>query len=387
MRAWLSSLGIIIGVFSVIVLLSLGEGSQQNILSSIQSLGTNLLTILPWWENATDVRGAAAWRNNRNVFKLTDAQLIEKIPGVAAVSPQINGSRQLIYGSKNTSTTVFGVLPSYLNVRNVKVAFGSFISSDVIQRGEKVVVLGTTVAKNLFWEENPLGKDIQVGKVFFTVIGVMEEQGQSAFTNGDNAVFIPLPVASKRVFGTEYLSLISVSVTSSDTIDQTKEDITNALLRQFNIKNPDDANFSLLDQNQILETISSITAVFKGFLWGIAAISLLVGGIGVMNIMLVSVTERTREIGIRKAVGAMKKDIILQFLTESILLTLLGGVIGIILSLMIVALLNNFWVTSILTSGMIFLAFFFSVTIGIAFGILPAYKAAQLNPIDALRFE
>lgn len=387
LRAGLSSLGIIIGVMSVIVLLALGEGTQKSIVSSIESLWTNLLTLTPGSNQSSqgNVRDIAT-SNQSDIFTQTEVDILRNIPWIAAISPQVSVRKQLIYGAQNTNTTVYGVEPIYQSVRNAELAFGQFITEQDNKEQAKVAVVGSEIVKTLFAGQNPLWEEFRVGNTIFTIIGVMAEKGQSFGGNPDNAIFIPLTTAQHRVIGSSYISSISVSVADASLVTDVQNTIKNVFLRHFGEVNPDEAPFTITNQADLVSSISSITAVFKAFLGGVAAISLLVWGIGVMNIMLVSVTERTREIGIRKAVWARNRDIILQFLTESITLTVFGGVIGIILSMIIIQLLKGV-IDAILTQDMIILASSFSMGIGIVFWILPAYKASRLKPIDALRFE
>lgn len=386
LRSWLSSLGIIIGILSVVVLLAVGQWATQSILSNVESLWTNLLSVTPWWEKQTNVRGAEWARSSSNVLTITESDIIAKLPNVGAVSPEYSSRWQAIYLSQNMQVSVYWVLPSYLTVRNSSVQYGAFISQQNLDNVDKVAVIWSTTAETLFGTENPVGKDIRIGNVILRVIGVMKQKWTSSLGNADSTVFVPLTTAQQRLFGTKYLSNIALSVTTTKMIDTAKVTIEKTLLAHFNITDADDANFTVASQADVLSTISSITSTMKMFLGAIAAISLIVWGIGVMNIMLVSVTERTREIGIRRAVGAQNKDIIMQFLAESLVLCIFWGIVWIGLSYIIIFAIKNL-VQWIITFSSILLAFGFATAIGIGFGIYPAYRAAKLKPIDALRYE
>ncbi len=326
MRTALSSLGIIIGVLSVVVLLAIGQGAQNNILSNISSLGTNLLTVRPGSQNSGDVRNQRA--SNQKIFTLEHVDLISKMDHVKMIAPLVSTQKQLVYKSANTSASVYGVTPAYASVNNITVTSGNFISETQNINRDKVVVIGPTTATNLFDTEDPLGKTIRVGNTLFTVIGVTKSKGTSGgpgvSSSADSAVYVPLTTAQISLLGSQYLSTISVMVDDEANMDSTKTAITEALLAAFNITDSTKATFTVSSQAEMLETLSSVTGTMKIFLGGIAAISLLVGGIGVMNILLVTVTERTKEIGIRKAIGAKNLDIIGQFLIESVLLTVMG---------------------------------------------------------------
>ena len=385
LRSWLSSLGIIIGILSVVVLMGIWEGAQRSILSNVESLGTNLLTVTPGGTSQTDVRSAAS-KSSTNVLTLTEADIIKKLPNIKAVSPEYSARRQVVYKDSNMQASIYWVTPDYLTVRNSTVQYWAFITQANIDNIDKVAVLGSTTATTLFGTEDPIGKDINVWNNILTVIGVMAPKGQWFWGNADSTVFVPISSAQERLFGTKYLGSIAMSVTSTDLIDTAKADVEQALMKDFNITDPANENFTISSLADAISTISQITNTMKLFISAIAVISLIVGGIGVMNIMLVSVTERTREIGIRKAIWAQNRDIILQFLGESVALCLLWGVIGISFSYLIIFAIQSI-IQWVITLQSIALAFGFATLIGIGFGIYPAYQAARLKPIDALRYE
>lgn len=387
-RAWLSSLGIIIGVLSVVVLLAVWEGATASIVSRVSSLGTNLLTVTPGNQNSGDVR--QTWGTNTKIFTMEHVDIMKAVEHVARVSPLISASKQLIYGDKNTSSTIYGVTPDYEIVNNTPVTAGVFVTESHIDARSKIAVIGPTVVTNLFGTLDPIGKDIRIGSSIYTVVWVTKTKWTSTWRNNpDNAVYIPLTTAQISLMWTKYLSSISVMVDEEENMTTTKEALTSKLLEVFEIADATKATFTITSQEEALETLSSITATMKIFLWGIAAISLLVWGIWVMNILLVTVSERTKEIGIRKAIGAKSRDIIEQFLIESVLLTVAWWAIGIALSFAIVKTITSITtaITPVITMDQILLALSFSVGTGLFFGIFPAYKAAKMKPIDALRSE
>ena len=343
LRAGLSMLGIVIGVSSVIIMIAIGDAAQSSIVSQVQSLGTNLITVTPGSQNQSNVRSAGAGTNSSQVLTMDHVNAIAKLSTVDAVAPNIDGRRQVAYLQNNTNTSVHGVTPSFQDVRNFHAQYGQFISDEDVTNNTHVAVLGYTTANTLFGAQNPIGKDIIIGGTrIFTVVGVMEQKGSGGFGNTDDVVLIPLSTAEQSVFGTQYLADIYVSVKDSSQMAQAKTDIEQTLMRMLKITKTADENFTIQNQADALSTVDTITNLLKGFLSGIAAISLIVGGIGVMNIMLVSVTERIREIGIRKAIGATRMDILLQFLTESIVLSSIGGILGILLSAFVLLLVKTF---------------------------------------------
>jgi putative ABC transport system permease protein len=392
MRSALTMLGIIIGVASVVLLVAIGQGAQASVTSRIQSLGTNLLSISPGGPNQTNVRfGGGGGGSASASLKPTDADAITLHVGnlLSGIEPEYRSRMQVIYGSQNTNTSIIGTVPAYITVRNAPVAFGSFFTQDNLTNSDKVAVIGPTVVTDLFpTEPNPLGKAIRIGNNIFTVIGVMQSKGGSSGGNADDMILIPLTTMQERVMGSKILTSISVSVTNQSDMTYAQSLITAILMNEHRISDPKNQDFTVLNQADAVQTLNDVTGTFTLLLGGIAAISLLVGGIGVMNIMLVSVTERTREIGIRKAIGAKKRDIMLQFLIESTVLSVLGGVIGIILSLIGSWIATTYFgVSAIIAVSSIILAFGFSIAVGIFFGMLPAYHAAKLRPIEALRYE
>ncbi len=387
LRAWLSSLGIIIGVFSVVVLLAVGEWAQSKIVSQIESLGTNLLTISPGSRNSGNVR-SIGW-SNRNIFLMEHVSLIKSLSGVAEVAPIIQWSKQVIYKTSNTNSSIYWVTPAYETVRNITVEQWSFITGKDYLARNKVAVLWSTVVENVFGNEDPIGKTIRIENTLFTVVWVIKSKGTSGMSNQDNVIYIPLSTAQITISWSPYLSSIYISVASADIMTETQNTIQEALLKSLG-KTTDTQNFTIQNQADMLDSMSSITETLKAFLAGIAAISLIVWGIGVMNILLVTVSERTKEIGIRKAIGAKSWDIIEQFLVESVILTVAWGIIGIMLSYGIVTLINKLFsssISAVITNFHLILALSFSIGIWLFFGIFPAYKAAKMRPIDALRSE
>lgn len=386
MRSILTMLGIIIGVAAVIALVSIGNGVKQDIQNSISSLGSNLLMVMPGAPRTPGVRPSAG---SMKSLKVSDYEAISKLDGVKAASPMTNGSYVVIYQNKNWTTSVSGVSYNYLDVNNWSMKSGRFLSEKNVQNRERVAVVGKTVVKNLFGDEDPVGAEIRVKNIPFRIIGVLNSKGSGAMGNDqDDMVIIPYTTAMERVEGVDYLRMIYVVGKDESGIDRLQSDIENLLRVRHGIKDTNLDDFNIQNMNSIMETMEETTGTLTLFLGAVAAISLVVGGIGIMNIMLVSVTERTREIGVRKALGATYSVIVTQFLIEAVVISLMGGIIGIILGIgssKLIGMASGMsTVISIPTIGM---SFAFSMAIGLIFGIYPARKAAKLNPIDALHYE
>lgn len=384
-RSGLTVLGIVIGIASVIAMVSIGQGAQSTIQSSIEGLGSNLLTVVPGVVQPG--RGiVSSGRGASQNLKNEDAIALQALSGVTYVSSEFQRRFQIVSQSgNNTNSTVIGGTAEYALVRNVAVAQGSFLTEAHNRSLSRVVVLGPTVAQDLFGDNDPIGKTIRINKINFKVIGILTSKGGSGFFNPDDTVLVPLTTMQKILAGADYLSTIALSVADKNQMPIVQEQATAVLLTRHRVSEPD---FSIISQADILGALSQVTTTFTLFLASIAGISLVVGGIGIMNMMLTAVTERTREIGLRKAIGAKKKDISLQFLAESVLLTFLGGAIGIALGWIIASLVSHFaGIATKVSIQSILLAFGVSAAIGVIFGYYPARRAAGLNPIEALRYE
>ena len=386
LRSLLTMLGIIIGVAAVIALVSIGNGVKQDIEDSISSLGSNLLVVLP---GAPRTPGARSSQGAMKSLKISDYEAIAKLEGVKAASPMTNGSYVVIYQNKNWTTSVAGVNSNFQDVNNWTMTSGRFFSDKNVQNRERVAVVGQTVVKNLFTDEDPVGKEIRVKNIPFRVIGVLKSKGNGTMGNDqDDTVLIPYTTSMERVEGIDYLRRVYVVAKDDGGIDRLQADIENLLRVRHNIKDTNLDDFNIQNMKSIMETVAQTTGTFTLFLGAVAAISLVVGGIGIMNIMLVSVTERTREIGVRKALGATYSVIVTQFLIEAVVISLMGGFIGIAFGIgasKVIGMVSG--MSTIVSVPTIIMSFAFSMAIGLIFGIYPARKAAKLNPIDALHYE
>ena len=387
LRTFLTMLGVIIGVTSVIALVSVGMGVKKNILDNISRLGSNMLIISPGSANRGGMRGAAG-----SVITLTydDAKAIKnKIKNVDHVSPTVQGSYQVVYGHENWNTTVTGVIPEYVPIQSLELKSGLFFSEHDVDVRNRVAVIGPTVAANLFESVNPVGKKIRIGNAPYTIIGVLKSRGQSGGgQDQDDIVLIPLTTAQERLVGVTYVRSINVQVSDSDKMDEVQSNIEKLLRQRHHIRAGAEDDFNVRNLTSLMEMMNSSATMITLLLGAIAGISLIVGGVGIMNITLASVTERTREIGIRKAIGATYSNIMLQFLIESTMISIIGGLIGILIGIVAAQLISKFGgFTTVISSLSIAASFGFALFVGIFFGLLPARKAARLDPIEALRYE
>ena len=386
LRSSLTILGIVIGVAAVITMVTIGEGATAQVQADISKLGTNLLQVF----RGQGFGGPGGARVAAPPFDLTDVQAIEnQISGVAAVAPSSNSSAQAIYGNNNWQTSVTGTTDAFLQVRDWALASGRNFSDSELRAGAAVCILGNTVRRELFENQDPVGSTIRLGKLSCSVIGLLEPKGQSGFgQDQDDLVVIPLRTLQRRMAGNSDVGAILVSARDGVSTEKMQADIENLLRERRKIRAGAADNFNVRDLKEVASAFTSSTRVLTALLGAVAAVSLIVGGVGIMNIMLVSVTERTREIGTRLAVGAMARDVLLQFLVEAVVLAALGGIIGILLGLTAGALATNaFNVPFVLNPSIIILSFTFSAAVGIVFGYFPARRAAQLDPIEALRHE
>ena len=385
LRSLLTMLGVIIGVGAVVAMVAIGQGARASVTQQVQALGSNLLTVF-----AGIVQfGGVARGDQVRTMTLEDADAIRKeVPGVIGVSAEFSRTAQVTFRSENTNTQVSGVTPEFQAVRNFYPAEGQFFTDGDMRSRAKVAVVGKTVATRLFTDANPIGQRIKIRGITFEVIGVMEEKGATGFSDRDDVVFVPLTTAQRRLFGVTHVRTIQVQVATAEDMTEAQAALTEVLRTRHRLRPSEDNDFTVRSQADILQAFTGVSQTMTVLLGGIAAVSLIVGGIGIMNIMLVSVTERTREIGIRKAVGARRRDILLQFLVESISLSVTGGIIGIVVGILGSKLISHFagWAT-LLSVQAIVMAFSFAVAVGVFFGLYPARRAASLDPIEALRHE
>ena len=387
LRSVLTMLGIIIGVAAVIAMVSIGMGVKSNVEDSMASLGSNMLIVTPGAANSGGIRGAAG---SRESLKYDDAMAIKKkIKNIDHVSPIVQRSYQIVYGNQNWNTVVMGVTPEYMSIRSLTLTVGTFISQTDNDKRQRVAVIGPTVARNLFGSENPIGKNIRIHNQPFKIIGVLASKGQSSMgQDQDDVVIVPLMTEQERLLGITHIQMINLQVSEASKIVQVQSEVETLLRQRHHILNGKDNDFTVNNLTSLVETVTQQTTMLTILLGSIAGISLLVGGIGIMNIMMVSVTERTREIGIRKALGATFGNIMLQFLIESVVMGVVGGILGICLGCAIsVAISHVGEFKTVITATPILVSFSFAVGIGLFFGIYPARKAAKLDPIDALRYE
>ena len=389
-RAFLTMLGIIIGVGAVITMVSIGEGSKQSIRSQLSGMGSNMITIRPF-STSTVGGGARLGTTGLQTLRLEDVKSIEQqAKFVTDVSPSVSTNAQAIYGSENWPTQMQGVAPSYLNIREWKLSSGMIFTDDDVTISAKVCLLGQTVVDNIFAPgENPIGKVIRFGKIPFTVIGILEKKGENTFgQDQDDVILAPYSTVQKRILAIVYIQNIYASAIDENSSDTATKELTAILRVNHKLKPNDDNDFTVRTQAELISTISSTSQLLTVLLTAIAGISLLVGGIGIMNIMYVSVTERTKEIGLRMAIGARGRDILLQFLVEAILISITGGIIGVVLGVSAAKLVTVFlgWPTLVSESSII-LSFAVCAVTGVFFGYYPAQSASRLDPIEALRYE
>jgi putative ABC transport system permease protein len=384
-RSGLTILGIVIGIASVIAMVSIGQGAKSEIVKSIQGLGSNTLTVMP---GGTRMGAVFMGRGSAQTLKEEDVEVLKKVEGVVNVVPVVQRTLQIVApNGKNTRTSIMGASPEIFSVREISIEKGSIFSEGEVRNISRVAVLGKNIANDLFGEENPVGKNIKISGINFKVIGVAAPKGGVMGMIADDLVFVPFTTMQKVLAKSDYLTLILLKGEKKEILPQIQQQATLLLVEKHRV-DPKEPDFSIISQEDILSTLTQVTTVFTIFLGAVAGISLLVGGIGIMNMMLTSVTERTREIGLRKAVGAKNREILYQILTESILLTFLGGIIGIFFGWLISLGVAKFaHIATQVSLFSVFLAFSVCTATGIFFGWWPAKKAAKLNPIEALRYE
>ena len=389
MRTFLTMLGMVIGVGAVILMLAIGQGAQFQVEQSIASMGSNLFIVQSGSSTSGGVRmGAGA----ASTLTIADAQAIEEFPNVAAVAPVAPGTAQMVYGPNNWSTSVIGTTPSYLDVREWKLSSGFGFTNTDVRSATRVALIGQTVATNLFGDEDPVGKTIRIKQSPFTVLGLLAPKGQSLDgRDQDDTVLVPVTTAQRKLFGSQFQGMVRfmmVQAASKEAMNTVERDMNDLLRQRHHLQEGTDNDFTVRNLTALANAAAQTAQVMSMMLGAIASISLLVGGIGIMNIMLVSVTERTREIGIRMAIGARQKDILMQFLLEALMISIVGCLIGVVLGVGGAVLVNVLAETTVVITGQsVLMAFLVAAAIGIFFGFYPANKAAKLKPIDALRYQ
>ena len=388
MRCFLTMLGVIIGVGAVIAMLAIGQGSKDSIKAQISEMGSNMIMIFPGGENRGGVRQSGS---DMQTLKPADYDALKaQATTIAHMTPTVSSSGQWVYGNNNYPSQAQGVNTEFLDIRQRNVAEGEMFTEADVRSAAKVCVLGKTVVENLFPNgENPIGKVVRFGKIPLTVIGVLEEKGYNTMgQDQDDLALLPYTTVMKRILATDYLQGIQASAIDENRTDETIEEISEILRTQHKLRDGDDDNFTIRSMQELAEMISSTSSMMTVLLAAVAGISLLVGGIGIMNIMIVSVTERTREIGLRMSIGATGRDIMMQFLIEAVIISVTGGLLGIMLGALATWMISTFahWPVTI-SAGSVILSFVVCTVIGIIFGFYPAAKASNLNPIEAIRYE